>query len=96
MKCSGNKTERLPPNITLIDETTVSLAINPVNNETEACQFPKPKGLNTGAKKPPIDDNMLLFTSVIPEKLKFDKNHKTTLIAKINVPAFIIKLLLFS
>ena len=67
---------------------SVSLAINPVNNDTEDCQFPKPKGLNIGAIKPPIEASILLLTSVIPEKLKFDKNHKIILIAKINVPAF--------
>ena len=64
------------PNITPIEETTVSLAIKPVNSDTDACQLPKPSGLNIGAINPPIEDNMLLLTSVIPVKLKFDKNHK--------------------
>ncbi len=45
-----------PPNITPIEETTVSLAIKPVNNDTEDCQLPKPSGLNIGAINPPIED----------------------------------------
>ena len=72
------------------------MAINPVNNETDACQLPNPRGLNIGAIKLPTDDNILLLTSVIPEKLKFDKNHKIILIAKINVPAFTKNPLVFS
>ena len=72
VKCNAKTDVRFPAKITLIDETTVSLAISPVSNETEACQLPNPKGLNIGAINPPIYDKILLFTSVIPLKLKFD------------------------
>ena len=85
-----------PEKITDIEATTDSLANSPVNNETEDCQFPKPRGLNIGAIKVPIEANILSFTSHNPWILKFDKNHNTMLIANISVPALVKKLLVFS
>ena len=96
VKCSGSTAYKSPEKITDIDATTDSLANSPVNNETEDCQFPKPRGLNIGAIKLPIEANILSFTSHNPWILKFDKNHNTMLIANISVPALVKKLLVFS
>ena len=96
VKCSGSTADKSPEKITDIEATTDSLANSPVNKETEDCQFPKPRGLNIGAIKVPIEANILSFTSHKPWILKFDKNHNTMLIANITVPALVKKLLVFS
>ena len=49
MKCEANVTDKSPPNITPIEATTVSLASNPDNKETDDCQLPNPNGENIGA-----------------------------------------------
>ena len=51
----GKSTERL--------ETIISLEPTPVINEEVACQFPKPKGENSGEMTPEITAIMLSFIS---------------------------------
>ena len=76
--------------------TTTSLAISPVNRDTEFCHEANPSGINIGFINLPIVAKKLTFISTIPVLLKFDKNHTITEIEKIIVPAFFKKPLPFS
>ncbi len=70
-------------------ETMDSLAITPLIRATAACQVPKPRGLNTGAIKPPIMPMMLseLLLIIFSLKSKLCKNHSMMLIIRMMVPA---------
>ena len=60
----------VPPNSTDNVETTLSFAMKPAISAVEMRQFPKPKGVNTGAMKPAITASMLSFESLTILKLK--------------------------
>ena len=70
--------------------TTASLATTPESKATLACHEPKPSGLNTGAITEPVLPSILTDGSLMKfsEKSKLCRNHSTTLMANIIVPAF--------
>ena len=72
-----------------------------MSRATAACQVPKPKGANRGARRPPTkprmeDSSLDTMPKVPPSKPKDWRNQSSTLMARIRVPAFTRKPFTFS
>lgn len=86
------------PKRTIIVDTTLSFAINPVIKAVETRQSPKPRGAKTGAINPAITERILSLESLTTFKcrLKLCKNQIAIVARKIMVNAFCKKSFAFS
>ena len=75
----AERTAAVPPYTTAIMDTTLSFARKPEIKAVTICQFPKPSGMNSGARNPASAASMLDWGSetMFMEKLKFCRNHTT-------------------
>ncbi len=77
-----NEVCTLPGKSTSNEETTLSLAINPLIRAVQIRQSPRPRGLNMGTSKPDIEESILCegFSVNLRFISKLLKNH-TTIVA---------------